>query len=65
MPDKIEGLSDLTLAILDIATREDALNHSGEDGGSSPHTVTEPAGSIRRRTFRFPPVGPVFTPGVH
>ena len=35
MPEGIEGLSDLTLAILDIATREDAVHHSGEDGEPS------------------------------
>lgn len=47
MPDGVAGLSELTLEILDIATREDS---------PAPHRAA-------RRNFQVPATGPVFTPG--
>jgi hypothetical protein len=62
MPDGVQGLSELSLAIMDIATSEDdvSLAAGGENlmrGKSGPPGVS-------RRNFQVPPVGPVFTPGV-
>ena len=51
MPEEVDGLSELTLEILDIATREDAVAVP-----DSPHRTF-------RRNFQMPPRGPVFTPG--
>jgi hypothetical protein len=58
MPEGISGLSELTLAILDIATREDN-SPTSDSSKSSPHQ-----GPIPRRNFQVPASGPVFTPGV-
>jgi hypothetical protein len=63
MAEGIEGLSSLTLAIMDIATREDADGASVADGETHRKTAGPP-GTLRRN-FQVPPVGPVFTPGVH
>jgi hypothetical protein len=53
MPDGVAGLSELTLEILDIATREDR-----------PMGVTGSASATHyRRNFQVPATGPVFTPG--
>jgi hypothetical protein len=58
MPEGIEGLSELTLAILDVATSEDT---GGANGG---HVRGAPgATGVPRRNFQVPAVGPVFTPG--
>jgi hypothetical protein len=57
MPDGLAGLSELTLAILDIATREDddpAPESPGPNGRRA---------AIPRRNFQLPATGPVFTPG--
>ncbi len=59
MPEGIEGLSDLTLAILDIATSEDTAGMAGGKVRAMPGTAGVP-----RRNFQVPAVGPVFTPGV-
>ena len=63
MPEGVHGLSELSLAIMDIATTEDdaSLAAAGE------HSVRSKSGpsSVPRRNFQVPPVGPVFTPGVH
>jgi hypothetical protein len=58
MPDGIAGLSELTLAILDIATREDEAPRATSSRDDSHR------GSVPRRNFQVPPSGPVFTPGV-
>ena len=59
MPDGIGGLSELTLAILDVATSEDT------GGGSGGHVRAMPGvAGVSRRNFQVPAVGPVFTPGV-
>jgi hypothetical protein len=63
MPEGITGLSDLTLAIMDVAT--------SEDSGGAPVADSKPlrgaAGppGVLRRNFQVPAVGPVFTPGGH
>ena len=57
MPESITGLSELTLQILDIATREDAVSAS-----SSPREYPDRP-SIPRRNFQAPATGPVYTPG--
>jgi hypothetical protein len=57
VPAGIDGLSDLTLAIMDIATSEDIATAPVPDGG-----LASPPG-VPRRNFQVPPVGPVFTPG--
>lgn len=59
MPEGIEGLSDLALAILDVATSEDT---GGTSGGHVRGTPGAPG--VPRRNFQVPAVGPVFTPGV-
>jgi hypothetical protein len=63
MPDGVAGLSELSLSILDIATSDDATGPVVDDkksrrGGSE-------SSAAPRRNFQVPPVGPVFTPGVH
>jgi hypothetical protein len=62
MPEGVEGLSELSLAIMDIATREDTATPADDDKKSR-RGQSEPA-SVQRRNFQVPPVGPVFTPGV-
>jgi hypothetical protein len=63
MPEGVSGLSDLSLAIMDIATREDSA--------SSPHGPKEPfrqppsPPAVPRRNFQIPATGPVFTPGMN
>jgi hypothetical protein len=57
MPEGIEGLSELTLAILDVATSEDT------GGGNGGHVQGMGAAGVSRRNFQVPAVGPVFTPG--
>jgi hypothetical protein len=59
MPDGIEGLSELTLQILDVATHEDAPVASARSIESSSE-MTKP-----RRNFQVPAAGPVFTPGTN
>ncbi len=63
MPEGIEGLSDLTLAIMDVATSEDSGGGPVADGGSLREMAGPPG--VSRRNFQVPPVGPVFTPGGH
>jgi hypothetical protein len=58
MPEGVSGLSELTLAILDIATREDTAPPS-DPPKNGPHR-----GAVPRRNFQVPASGPVFTPGV-
>ena len=58
MPDGIAGLSELTLAILDIATRED------NSPASDLSRYGPRRGTVPRRNFQVPASGPVFTPGV-
>jgi hypothetical protein len=54
----IAGLSELTLAILDVATREDLVAQAPPD--RSRGLAGSPV--VPRRNFQAPPVGPVFTP---
>jgi hypothetical protein len=61
--DGVEGLSDLTLAILDIATREDTGGTPVSDTGSL-HGLAQAPGAPRRN-FQVPPVGPLYTPGTN
>jgi hypothetical protein len=63
-PEGIAGLSDLTLAIMDIATREDLVPPLAASSRESSAGSATPA-SVPRRNFQVPPSGPVFTPGVH
>ncbi len=56
MPEGVGGLSELTLAILDIATRDDTA-----PALASP--ADERQGGVPRRNFQLPATGPVFTPG--
>lgn len=58
-PAGIGGLSELTLAILDVATHEDSQ--------VAPAATAESSGLIckPRRNFQVPAAGPVFTPGVN
>ena len=63
MPEGIKGLSDLTLAIMDVATSDDS-DGASVAGGESLRGMAGPPG-VSRRNFQVPPVGPVFTPGVH
>ena len=56
MPEGMTGLSELTLDILDIATREDLP-------GPTPPLESANRPSVRRRNFQVPSSGPVFTPG--
>ena len=57
MPEGVAGLSELTLAILDIATREDDVSAPESSG------TRERRGVVPRRNFQLPATGPVFTPG--
>jgi hypothetical protein len=63
MPEGMSQLSELTLAIVDIATRADA-EPARPDGGASPRRMMGPQ-PVPRRNFQVPPSGPVFTPGAH
>ncbi len=60
-PEGLDGLSELTLQIMDIATRADSAE-------PSPHAIFRGSGPdalpVPRRNFQSPPIGPVFTPGV-
>jgi hypothetical protein len=58
----IEGLSDLVLAILDVATSEDR-SPGHPVSAANPADTREPS-AVERRNFQVPPVGPVFTPGI-
>jgi hypothetical protein len=62
MPQGMSKLSDLTLAIVDIATREDAEPARPENGGSPRRSIGPPP--VPRRNFQVPQSGPVYTPGV-
>ncbi len=57
MPEDVAGFSELTLAILDIATRVDDA-----DTGVVPDRGGR-RGGVPRRNFQVPANGPVFTPG--
>ncbi len=61
MPEGIAGLSELTLAILNIATREDATSAPGSPVGRMQPMISP--SPVPRRNFQVPPSGPVFTPG--
>jgi hypothetical protein len=61
VPEGIEGLSELTLAILDIATREDARG-APDPISDAFRGMADPPG-MARRNFQVPAVGPVYTPG--
>jgi hypothetical protein len=63
MPAGITGLSDLTLTIMDIATREDTVPSSAASSREALPGSATPA-AVPRRNFQVPPSGPVFTPGV-
>ena len=63
MPAGIAGLSDLTLTIMDIATREDMVPHPVASSRESLPGGAAPA-AVPRRNFQVAPSGPVFTPGV-
>jgi hypothetical protein len=62
MPEGIDGLSDLTLAIMDIATAEDSGGVPAAAGGHVRGTA--PPAGVSRRNFQVAPAGPVFTPGI-
>jgi hypothetical protein len=62
MPEGVPCLSDLTLAIVDIATREDS--HAGHIDESGPPHRKGAVLAVPRRNFQVPPSGPVYTPGV-
>jgi hypothetical protein len=57
MPEGIAGLSELALAVLDVATREDSPMPPGSSARDWPR------GNVPRRNFQLPATGPVFTPG--
>jgi len=63
MPDGIDGLSELTLAIMDVATREDAVvaPHAAQELMRS----TTGSTAVPRRNFLIHPLGPIYTPGVN
>jgi hypothetical protein len=62
-PDGIGGLSELTLEIMDVATREDsAVVPAASKGAASPSVAPHP---VPRRNFQIHPLGPVYTPGVN
>jgi hypothetical protein len=63
MPEGMTGLSDLTLAIMDIATSEDSGGAPVSEGERL-RGAAGPAGGMRRN-FQVPAVGPVFTPSGH
>jgi hypothetical protein len=60
MPEGMSNLSDLTLSIVDIATREDS--EPGQPTNSPPRLFGPQP--VPRRNFQVPPSGPVFTPAV-
>jgi hypothetical protein len=60
--DGIAGLSDLTLTIMDIATREDIDPDNAR--GNDRARAADGSPAIPRRNFQVPAAGPVFTPGV-
>jgi hypothetical protein len=64
MPDGIAGLSELTLAIMDIATRQDMVPHPVAPYRGTVGDSGAPE-SVPRRNFQVPASGPVFTPGAH
>jgi hypothetical protein len=57
MPEGVTGLSELTLTILDIATRED------DAPSPESHSPGARQGAVPRRNFQLPATGPLFTPG--
>ncbi len=61
MPEGMAGLSDLSLAIMDIATREDGATTPGPPQESFRQKPSPAA--VVRRNFQVPPMGPLFTPG--
>jgi hypothetical protein len=61
MPEGVPGLSDLTLAIVDIATRDDS--QSGRVDPGIPPRKMGVAPGVPRRNFQLSPSGPLFTPG--
>jgi hypothetical protein len=61
MPEGMRGLSDLTLAIVDIATRDDSRVAPIDDSGPKRRMGIAPP--VPRRNFQVPPQGPLFTPG--
>jgi hypothetical protein len=63
MPAAISNLSDFTLKILDIATREDG--ELARPGSGDPLRRLLGPQPVPRRNFQVPPTGPVYTPGVH
>ncbi len=63
MPDGIDRLSDLTLAIMDVATSEDSGPAPATGDGSL--RGTSGGTGVSRRNFQVPPVGPIYTPGLH
>ncbi len=63
MPEGMSKLSDMTLTIMDIATREDVVP-ARPDGAGAPLSSTD-SSAVPRRNFQVPAAGPVYTPGVH
>ena len=61
MPEGIAGLSELSLAIMDIATRDDTA--TAPISPKEPFRQSTPPPAVPRRNFQIPPTGPVFTPG--
>jgi hypothetical protein len=62
MPEGIAGLSELTLEIMDIATREDATIVPVSAKGAGPAEGSS-CRAVPRRNFQIHPLGPVYTPG--
>ncbi len=58
----IDGLSGLTLRIMDVATREDTPAPAPHAlyGGERPEALPS---AVPRRNFQVPPTGPIYTPG--
>jgi hypothetical protein len=63
MPEGLSKLSDMTLTIIDIATREDAV--PGRPDGEDVPLPSMDSLVVPRRNFQVPATGPVYTPGVH
>jgi hypothetical protein len=61
MPEGVGGLSELTLEIMDIGTREDAVEVSAPGKAGQPAAPRTHA--MPRRNFQVHPLGPVYTPG--
>jgi hypothetical protein len=61
-PEGINGLSELALAMLDIATREDNVPSPSQPTQTLRGAAGPP--NMPRRNFQVPPSGPVYTPGV-